>query len=180
MKVLAAFWPFRPTRAEADAEKLVAAVTQIARQPSFYGEARVPDTLDGRLEVMMLHGGFAFIRMGAEADAAPLSQAFADKLFRHFDSGLREAGVGDLAVPKRMQKLARSFYGRLDAYAGALKSHDQASLEAALARNIFAADVSAAPFAGTLAAYAALNVAKQASAPLDALFRLDGWAEAPV
>ena len=180
MKVLAAFWPFRPSRAERDADKLVGVVTQISRQPSFYGAGRVPDTLEGRLEIMTLHAALAFIRMGAEAGATPLSQVFADKLFRHIDSGLREAGVGDLTVPKRMRKIASSFYGRLDAYANALKAGDRGELAAALARNVFAMDASGAPFAGTLGAYAAANVEKQASASLDTLFRLDGWAPAPV
>jgi len=179
MKLLAAIWPFRPSRAEADADKLVAVTSQISRQPSFYGAGRAPDTLEGRWELLVLHASLAFVRLGAEAGAETLSQAFADKLFRHFDGGLREAAVGDLTVPKRMRKLAGAFYGRLDVYANALKSDDRAALQAALMRNIFAADANAAPFASTLAAYMRANVEKQSQAPLDALFRLDGWAPAP-
>lgn len=177
MSVWAAFWPFRPSRAERDAEKLVATVTQIARQPGFYDAGRVPDTLEGRLELMMLHGSLAFIRLRAETGAEPLSQAFADKLFRHFDSGLREAGVGDLSVPKRMRKIARAFYGRLDAYSAALSAHDGRALTEALARNVFAAGANG--FAAPLGAYAVATVEKHAAAPLDSLFRLDGWLEAP-
>ena len=103
MMDLAAFWPFRPSRADLDADRLLDAVTQAARRPVFFGEGRAPDTLEGRLEVMTLHAVLALIRLHAEPVAAPLAQAFADKLFRQFDAGLREAAVGDLTVPKRMR-----------------------------------------------------------------------------
>lgn len=179
MTDLAAFWPFRPSRAQRDAEKLLGVVTQVARQPGFFGEDRAPDTLEGRLEMMMLHASLAFIRMRKELDAEPLAQAFADQLFRQFDSGLREAAVGDLSVPKRMRKIAASFYGRLDAYGAALKANDRSALTAAILRNVFAADAKAEAFAAVLSAYAAASAAKQAAAPLEALFAPDGWEKAP-
>ena len=179
MTDLAAFWPFRPSRAQRDGEKLLAVVTQIARQPAFFGEGRALDTLQGRLELMMLHASLAFIRMRAEQGAEPLAQVFADKLFAQFDSGLREAAVGDLSVPKRMRKIARSFYGRLEAYGAALKANDRSALTAAIVRNVFAADAKGDAFAALLAAYTAATAAKQAAAPLEALFTPDGWDAAP-
>ncbi|MEZ6021914.1 MAG: ubiquinol-cytochrome C chaperone family protein [Hyphomonadaceae bacterium] len=57
-----------------------------------------------------------------------MAQAFTDTLFRFFDAGLREAGVGDLTVPKRMHKLAASFYGRLNAYVAAIEAEDRPAL----------------------------------------------------
>src|SRR5215468_8450350 len=105
MSGLAAIWPFRPSRADRDADLLLSTVTQIARQPQFFGAGRAPDTLQGRLEMMTLHASLAFIRLGADAGAAPLAQVFADKLFRQFDAGLREASVGDLSVPKKMRRI---------------------------------------------------------------------------
>jgi len=179
MKVLAAIWPFRPSRAEIDAEKLLATITQVARQPGFYGENRVPDSLQGRLELMMLHASLAFIRLRTDEGAAPLAQAFADKLFRQFDSGLREDGVGDLTVPKRMKTIARSFYGRLDAYAAGLKANDRGALTEAIARNVFRTAPTNAGFAPALAGYAAATVEKQASQATAALFDSDGWTLAP-
>ena len=179
MKDLAAFRPFRRSRADRDAESLLAAVTQIARQPAFFGEGRAPDTLQGRLEIMTLHACLAFVRLEAEAGAEPLAQAFADKLFRQFDSGLREAGVGDLSVPKRMRRIARGFYGRVEAYAAALRAGDSAALEAGLRRNVFAASANVDAFVSVLAAYLASTAVKQALAPLDALFGPDGWGPAP-
>lgn len=173
-----AVWPFRRSpRAEDDATRLLAVVTQISRQPAFFGEGRVPDTLDGRLELMMLHGALAMIRMRADPANAPLSQAFADALFQQFDDGLREAGVGDTAVPKRMHKIAGKFYGRLDAYSAALAAGDSVALPAALHRNVFEGRDS--PFVEILAAHMAATAALHAASPLDGLFRLDGWRAAP-
>jgi cytochrome b pre-mRNA-processing protein 3 len=168
------FWPFSRSRAETEADRLLAAVTQISRQPSFFGEGRIPDTLEGRFELMTVHAALALIRLRASPEAAPMAQEFTDKLFRQFDAGLREAGVGDLAVPKRMSKLAGSFYGRLEAYEAGLLDESAAALEAALARN-----TGAVAFAPALAQYARQTLASQAPAPLENLTRLDGWALAP-
>lgn len=172
-------WPFKRSRAKADAERLISAVIQIARQPNFYGEGRIPDTLEGRLEAMMLHAALAMIRLGREETLAPLAQDFADVLFSHFDSGLREAAVGDLAVPKRVHKIASAFYGRLEAYSRALAADDREGLSGALARNALNAEPGASPFAPQLAAYAAETVRIHAEGDVDRLFRLDGWAAAP-
>lgn len=181
MSVLTAIWPFRRSRSDDDASKLLAAVTQVARQAAFFGEGRVADTLEGRLELMTLHASLAFMRLRAEAGAAPMAQAFADQLFRQFDSGLREAGVGDLAVPKRMHKIAGRFYARLKSYSDALEAGDPAALEASLARNLLGAEPAEreAAFAGPLAGYAAAAQRMQAAQPVEAMFRLDGWPPAP-
>ena len=170
-------WPFQGGAAEADARRLVDAVIQVSRRPGLFGEGRVTDTLAGRLELMMLHGCLAMIRLQREPALAPLAQAFTDRLFKQFDAGLREAGVGDLAVPKRMRAIASDFYGRLGAYSRALIEHDNGGLEPALARNFFGAVT--APFAPALAGYVALLAATQAGAPAAAMFEADGWAPPP-
>jgi cytochrome b pre-mRNA-processing protein 3 len=166
-------WPFKPSRASQDAARLLEAVTDASRGPALYGAGRIPDTLDGRFEAMALHGALALIRLSADAGAAPLAQDFTDKLFRAFDAGLREAGVGDTAVPKRMRKLAGDFYGRLDVYRSAIAAGDRTALAAALGRNIFADEAHA--FSQALAGYV-LGIARaQAEAPVDALFVANGW-----
>jgi cytochrome b pre-mRNA-processing protein 3 len=168
-----AIWPFQPSRASQDAERLLAAVTEASRQPVLFAAGRIPDTLEGRFEAVALHGALAMVRLKTDEGAAPLAQSFADRLFRTFDAGLREAGVGDLAVPKRMQKLAGAYYGRLEAYGAAIEAGDRAALAAALARNVFADEAHA--FAPVLADHV-LDVARaQAQAPLDALFAPAGW-----
>jgi cytochrome b pre-mRNA-processing protein 3 len=172
-----AIWPFQPSRASRDAERLLEAATQASRRPALFAPRRIPDTLDGRFEALTLHGALALIRLREDAGAAPLAQEFTDKLFRLLDAGLREAGVGDTAVPKRMQKLAGRFYGRLDAYGVAIASADSAALTAALGRNIFADDAHA--FASMLANYVLTAAEAQAQAPFDALFSASGWPAPP-
>jgi len=172
-----AIWPFRPSRANQDGERLLEAVTQAARRPALFAPGRIPDTLEGRFEALALYGALALIRLRADEGAGPLAQEFTDKLFRLLDAGLREAGVGDTAVPKRMRTLAGAFYGRLEAYSAAIGADGDAALAAALGRNVFADEAHA--FAGTLAAHV-LSVARtQAAAPLDALFTASGWPPAP-
>lgn len=165
------FWPFQRSRAETDAEALLARVTAASRRPSFYGAGRVPDTLEGRFELLAAHGALALIRLRNEPAAAPLAQAFTDRFFKLLDAGLREAGVGDTAVPKRMRRMAESFYGRLAAYAEALE-HGPA-LEAALARNVWRNE--AHPFAAELAAHISRTATAQAAAPVEALLGADVW-----
>lgn len=166
-------WPFKRSKADVDAERLLAAVSDASRQPSLFGDGRIPDTLEGRFELMALNASLALIRLRRDQDAAPLAQAFTDKFFRHLDAGLREDGVGDLVVPKRMRKLAGSFYGRLDAYAAPLEERDQAALANAIGRNVLADG--AHPFAGALADYAQAVAVRQAAGELDALFTNEAW-----
>lgn len=168
-----AIWPFQPSRASQDAARLLDAVTQASRRPALFGAGRIPDTLEGRFEALALHGALAMIRIRADEGAAPLAQVFADRFFRAVDAGLRESGVGDTAVPKRMQKLAGAFYGRLEAYGGAIAAGDAAALTAAVGRNVFADEAHA--FAPALAAHMLDAAGHQAQAPVDALFSPAGW-----
>ena len=121
-------WPFRRNEAQGGAQRLLEAVARESRRPEFYGPGRVPDTLQGRFELLTLHAALALVRLKASPEAQKLAQNFTDLLFRHIDAGLREAGVGDLTVPKRMRKLAGDFYGRLEAYAAALLVYQYAKL----------------------------------------------------
>ena len=171
------FWPFRRSRADADAARLLAAVTAASRKAAFFGPGKVPDTLEGRFELMTLNAALALIRLRADPGLAPLAQAFTDQLFRQFDAGLREQGVGDTAVPKRMHRLAGAFYGRLEAYATAIGARDRAVLADALARNALG-DV-AHSFAPALADYALQAWAGQAENPADALLSEAGWPALP-
>lgn len=171
-----AIWPFHPSRASQDADRLLTTVTEVSRRPALYGSGRIPDTLEGRFEATALYGALALIRLRGDAGAAPLAQLFTDKLFRLFDAGLREAGVGDLTVPKRMRSLAASFYGRLDAYAGPVAAGDAHALAEALSRNALGAD---GPFAPVLAAHVLAMALTQSEAPLEALFAPPGWPAPP-
>lgn len=169
------FWPFRRSRAAQDADRLLAAVIEASRRPAFFGAARAPDTLEGRFEMVTIHACLALIRMRSAPDLEDVAQHFTDRLFRGFDAGLREDGVGDLTVPKRMRAMAGAFYGRLEAYAAALSARDATALTHAVGRNALGDE--AHPFAPALAAYVASLAAAQAAAPAAALF--EPWAQPP-
>ena len=126
----------KSTPAQRTIEAIYGMIVAQARQPAFYAAFNVPDTVDGRFDMVLLHL-WMVLRMLRQG---PAGEEQAQKLFDHFctdmDDNLREMGVGDLTVPKRMQKFGEAFYGRSAAYDGALdKGH--AELAAALNRNIF-------------------------------------------
>jgi cytochrome b pre-mRNA-processing protein 3 len=161
-------WPFQPSLAETDAARLLAAVTAASRRPDLFGENRVPDTLEGRFEMLALHAALALRRLRTARAAPALGQAFVDQVFSQLDAGLREDGVGDLSVAKRMRVLAGAFYGRVRAYDAAWEA--PTALAAALARN-----VAAPPFAASLAAHALALAARQAELPLSILLTSEAW-----
>jgi cytochrome b pre-mRNA-processing protein 3 len=116
-------------------EALYAAIVAAARQPKFYADWRVPDTLDGRFDMLVLHMYLALERL-AEFGAASetLRQALTDRFFAAMDAALREVGVGDITVGKKVRKMAEAFFGRVAAYKDA---SDVEALRQALSRNIF-------------------------------------------
>jgi cytochrome b pre-mRNA-processing protein 3 len=136
-------------------EQLHGKIVAAARHPALYTELGAPDTLDGRFEMVALHAGLLMRRLtGAPGLGPDLAQEVADCVFRHFDDGLRELGVGDTSVPKRMKKMAEAFYGRNKAYAAGLADASNDLLTQALARNVYGApDIAKAPGAAALARY---------------------------
>ena len=110
------------------------AIVAAARHEAFYAAWEVPDTVDGRFDMITLHTFLVLDRLKGEADG--FRQALVDELFRDMDRSLREMGVGDLSVGKKVRKMAEVFYGRIAAYDRAV-ADGTAALEAAIARNIF-------------------------------------------
>ncbi len=109
-----------------------------ARAPQFYLNVGVPDTLDGRFDMIVLHMIVVMERLSAiGAPAKELSQKLFDVMFDDMDQALREIGVGDLSVGKKVKTMARAFYGRLGAYDEAFKEGTDEALVAALKRNVF-------------------------------------------
>lgn len=109
-----------------------------ARQSAFFTGYGVPDSVEGRFEMVALHGAMAIRRLMQLPQPGPaLAQDVTDAIFRHFDDALREMGVGDLTVPKRMKKLASGFLGRAKSYRAALDGPGRESLTQAIARNIY-------------------------------------------
>ena len=119
------------------AGRLYAAAVQAARQPALYTEFGVPDTLQGRFEMVALHL-FALTNrlMHEPGDDPELARLVSEAFVADMDGAFREMGVSDIAVPKRMKVLYRSFAGRVGAYRAGL-AQGEAALQAALARNVF-------------------------------------------
>lgn len=150
----------RPPEADHAMSLYRAAVGQ-ARRPDFYVGFGVPDTVDGRFELVALHVFLVLQRLKGGGGAADrLGQALFDLMFADMDENLREMGAGDLGVGPRVKTMARAFYGRVAAYEGGLVPGDE-SLGAALRRNLYGtvrspADASVAAMADYLRRGAAL------------------------
>lgn len=118
-------------------QRLYGAIVAQARLPSFYLRYGVPDTVDGRFDLIVLHLFLVLQRIGrGQAELAALAQPLVEAFCRDLDHNLREMGVSDLAVPKRIQAAVEALYGRTDAYRGALAAGDRRALALAVARNV--------------------------------------------
>lgn len=131
---------FRRTPRDDSIAVLYGAIVAQARAPAFYRHHGVADTVNGRLEMIVLHTVLVVLRLEAEgAPARPLGQALFDHFCSDMDANLREMGVGDMAVPRKMKAIAEAFYGRKRAYEAAIAAPGLDELAAALARNVHAA-----------------------------------------
>lgn len=114
------------------------AIVAQSRRPVFYAEWSVPDTVTGRFDMISLHMALLFRRLRSDdRRQKDFSQAVFDLFFKDMDRSLREMGAGDLAVPKKIQKMGNIFFGLLAALNEAMDRQDQAAVEAVLARNVF-------------------------------------------
>ncbi|HTV38134.1 MAG TPA: ubiquinol-cytochrome C chaperone family protein [Xanthobacteraceae bacterium] len=139
---------FRRNSQDRNIAALYGAIVAQARSAAFYVDYGVADTVQGRFELIVLHLVLFLRRLEGDNEPARgrgatfkpaqrLGQALFDLFCRDLDANLREMGVGDLAVPKRMRRFGEAFYGRQAAYRAALVAADERELEMALARNIF-------------------------------------------
>jgi len=118
--------------------RLYRCIVEQARLPAFYTHCGVPDTVGGRFDLIGLHAYFVMRRlkeMKSERGAG-LSQRLFDVMFADMDRNLREMGVGDLSVGKKVKELAKAFYGRIKAYDEGLAGGAE-DLGDALRRNLF-------------------------------------------
>jgi cytochrome b pre-mRNA-processing protein 3 len=136
-------WPFNHFRNPLAAppgtiEAIYGTIVAQAREPLFYREFGAPDTVNGRFDMVLLHLWLVLRRLRGLKGSEGLSQALFDHFCSDMDANLREMGVGDLTVPKRMQKFGEAFYGRAAAYDAALQAGAEA-LAQALNRNVLEA-----------------------------------------
>ncbi|MGE5546536.1 MAG: ubiquinol-cytochrome C chaperone family protein [Solirubrobacterales bacterium] len=117
------------------------AAVERAREPYFYAALNVPDSVDGRFDMVVLHAFLLLRRLGrvegqGADEAKALAQTLFDLMFADMDQNLREMGVSDLAVGRKVRQMAEAFYGRIAAYDKAIAEGEQA-LADALARNLY-------------------------------------------
>lgn len=120
------------------AETLYEALVHLVRQPDWFERGQIPDTVDGRFDVLALVLSLTFARLQKEGEAGvPFSRELLELFVDDMDNSLREMGVGDLSVGKQVQKMVSALNGRQQAYRAALASADSAELSAALVRNVY-------------------------------------------
>jgi cytochrome b pre-mRNA-processing protein 3 len=133
-------WPFNHFRKPRLAprgtiEAIYGMIVTQAREPIFYRDLGVPDTVNGRFDLLLLHLWLLLRRLRTAEGGPALSQALFDRFCEDMDDNLREMAVGDLTVPKRMRAFGEAFYGRVRAYDRAADQGDDA-LAAAISKNI--------------------------------------------
>ena len=171
---------FRTRSAERMGLPLYTAAVAQARDPAFYTALGVDDEIDARFELYTLHVLLLILRLRDEnaADAERGSEA-AQNLFDVYvsalDNALRELGVNDVTMAKKMRRLGESLYGRMTTYEAPLKAGDAEALATGLARNVYATDQ--ADSAQRLAAYAIQARAGLATQPLDTVLTAPTWPE---
>ncbi len=138
MAVVGILERWRGRRARRDtAQRMYVALVEQARRPAFYDTLGVPDTLDGRFDMIVLHAFLVLRRLGAAGqEGTALGQAVFDVMFADMDQNLRELGVGDLGVGRRIKAMSQAFMGRVAAYEQACAAGPDA-LAAAIARNVY-------------------------------------------
>ncbi|GAA0783141.1 ubiquinol-cytochrome C chaperone [Roseibium denhamense] len=126
-------------RRSRDAEhRVYCEIVAQARQPVFYTDFVVPDTIDGRFDMIVAHAVLYFRRMrGEDKKTSEFAQNVFDLFFQDMDASLREMGVSDTRVPKKVKVMGEAFYGRADAYMPFIDADDMESLAEAVGRNIY-------------------------------------------
>ena len=161
----------RPVSKEVDLTYNI--IVKQARKPTFYRDIGVADTLDGRFDLLGLHICVLFYRLKFEGkQAAIFSQELFDLMFTDMDRSLRELGVGDLSVGKRVKEMGRALLGRLEAYDRALGS-DLRELECVLTRNVYRGDPNTCWHVRKLASYVRNILAGLEKTPTDEILRGD-------
>ena len=157
---------------DAEFEAYRAIVAQ-SRRETFYADWGVADTVTGRFDMISLHLALTLRRFRDEPQARAFGQALVDIFFRDMDRSLRELGVTDLGVPKKVKKMGNLFYGLMGALDAALDSGDAAAVEAVLVKNIYGAPNPGAPL---LAAYLLDETNRLRAQPVAAIVATTGAA----
>jgi cytochrome b pre-mRNA-processing protein 3 len=164
---------FRKSTAPDAALEAYRSIVAQSRQEKFYADWGVADTVTGRFDMVSLHMALMLRRLNADASAAGFVQALVDVFFRDMDGSIRELGVTDLGVPRKVKTMGNLFYGLARVLGIALDSGDRSEVEAVLVKNVYGA---ANPHAGDLAAYLLTESERLAVTPTAALTHQAGAA----
>lgn len=169
---------FRPGPLKQAAFATLDAINAAARDPALFGEGKIADTFEGRFEAVTLFATLVLDRLAGQGrDADALGQETFNQLFKMFDTALREVGVGDLSVGKRIRRMAEAFYGRVAAYREALGAQGEAALADAIARNVLSLQPADPAFVEALTAHVRAGHAALAASDMAVL--LKGGAKLP-
>ena len=167
---------FRTRPRERLGQTLYEAAVRQARDPAFYTRLGVADRIDARFELYTLHVLLLVMRLRDEGEGgAETGQDLFNTYVSALDHALRELGVGDVSVGKKMRKLGEALYGRMTAYEPPLRDGDASGLAAGLARNVYESED--AGVGEALAAYALASRARLAVQAFDAVADAPAWAE---
>jgi cytochrome b pre-mRNA-processing protein 3 len=154
---------FRKTTAPLAVDEAYRSLVAQYRQVRFYAEWGVADTVTGRFDMVSLHLALLLRRLKSEPAARDFTQALVDLFFLDMDRSIRELGVTDLGVPKKVKTMGNIFYGLAAALGAALDSGNAAEVEAVLTKNVYGAEN---PGAANLAAYLFDESARLAALPV--------------
>ncbi len=127
----------KPAFAE-EVQKLYVSIIKQSRNPDFYLHLEVADTVEGRYDMIVLHAFVVMRRLKTEQERTEqFLQSLYDLMFADMDQNLRELGVGDMGLARRVPKMAEAFYGRITVYEEGLAESDNNMLKAALDRNLY-------------------------------------------
>jgi len=163
---------FSPRPAVLAGRRLYASAAAQARSPAFYAAMGAPDTVEGRFELYSLHVALLLRRLkGQGPQAAETAQGLFDAYVQALDDALREMGVGDLSMGKKMRKLGEAFYGRVKNYDEAFAAlPDTGPLAAIIGRTVMA---ETGAETGPLVDYAVAAMARLQAEPLETLLQGD-------
>jgi cytochrome b pre-mRNA-processing protein 3 len=162
---------FRPDPVRDAANSLYLALVAQARLPDFYTDGEVADTVDGRFDMIVLHAFIVLHRLkGGGPVADRTGQALFDEMFMDMDRSLREMGVGDMGVGRRVRAMGKAFLGRVAAYEAALKG-EAGALEAALGRNLYRNTEASEAARTAMAAYIRNQIGALGEQDLEALLK---------
>ena len=129
---------FKKKKYETISHNIYQKIVTFSRNKIFYTNYNVPDTIDGRFDMLILITIIVVYRLSKiKNEGIELSQKIFDTVFKDLDFSLRELGAGDVSVANNMKKLISSYMGRQKVYVEAFKNKDEEFLALAFKNNIF-------------------------------------------